>query len=53
VDLAATRFNIAIEGTMRKTVGVLIDVAVQMGERVQIHHPMRSPSAIVTEIPFV
>jgi glycine cleavage system aminomethyltransferase T len=39
---------------LNRSIGIaLVDAAVQVGERVQIHHPVGTPSAIVTEIPFV
>jgi aminomethyltransferase len=39
---------------LNRSIGIaLVDAAVQVGERVQIHHPLGTPAAIVTELPFV
>ncbi len=39
---------------LNRSIGIaLVDISVQVGERVQVHHPVGSPWALVTEIPFV
>jgi len=37
-----------------RNIGIaLVGAAVEVGERVRVHHPLGSPSATVTELPFV
>jgi hypothetical protein len=37
-----------------RSIGIaLVEAAVQVGEEVTVHHPLGSPRAIVTEVPFV
>jgi len=36
-----------------RSIGIGLVDAVQLGDRVEIHHPIGSPKAIVTQLPFV
>jgi glycine cleavage system aminomethyltransferase T/limonene-1,2-epoxide hydrolase len=39
---------------LNRSIGIaLVDASVQIGELLQVHHPMGSPTAIVTQLPFV